>query len=147
MKNYLLTKLAILGCATLFTVCASAQCKGFTKRNCLPGLEPYLSNGQLNATKMSAGQEAIVQLNFNKGLSYRLIVCADPYFENTIYEIKSMENKVLATDTIKKTFAFEDIEVDKTQPLILSIQLPKSESTTDIVRDGCVTILVGFKDD
>ena len=96
---------------------------------------------------MTAGQNAEVQLTFSKGLSYRLLVCTDPYFENTIYLLKSLDDTVLATDTITDTYVVQDIEVDQTQPLMLQIQLPEIENTTDIVRDGCVTILIGFKED
>ena len=147
MINLLSPKTVFFSLGILFSIGVSAQCKGFTKRNCLPGLDPYMSNGQLNAARMTAGQNAEVQLTFNKGLSYRLLVCTDPYFENTTYQIKGMDSAVLATDTIKETYAVQDIQVDQTQPLTLEIQLPEIENTTDIVRDGCVTILIGFKED
>jgi len=147
MINLLYPKTTLLFLGLFLSIGASAQCKGFTKRNCLPGLEPYLSNGQLNAAQMTAGQNAEVQLTFSKGLSYRLLVCTDPYFENTIYLLKSLDDTVLATDTITDTYVVQDIEVDQTQPLMLQIQLPEIENTTDIVRDGCVTILIGFKED
>lgn len=147
MISILYHKTTLLVLSIFLSIGASAQCKGFTKRKCLPGLEPYLSNGQLNAAQMTAGQNAEVQLTFNKGLSYRLLVCTDPYFENTTYQLKSLDDTVLASDTIKDTYASQDIEVNQTQPLMLQIQLPEIENTNDIVRDGCVTILIGFKED
>lgn len=147
MISILYHKTTLLVLSIFLSLGASAQCKGFTKRKCLPGLEPYLSNGQLNAAQMTAGQNAEVQLTFNKGLSYRLLVCTDPYFENTTYQLKSLDDTVLASDTIKDTYASQDIEVNQTQALMLQIQLPEIENTNDIVRDGCVTILIGFKED
>ncbi|MEQ8625137.1 MAG: hypothetical protein RJQ00_10605 [Vicingaceae bacterium] len=147
MIDLLKSKTLLFSLSLLISAGVSAQCKGFTKRNCLPGLDPYLSNGQLNAAKMTSGQNAEVQLTFNKGLSYRLLICADPYFENTTYQLKGMDSTVLATDTISDTYAVQDIQVDQTQPLNLEIQLPEIENTTGIIRDGCVTILIGFKED
>jgi len=141
MKSLFL--LTILG---LLSYQLSAQCKGFTKRNCLPELSPYLSNGQFNAANMIPGESADVEINFNKGLSYRLVVCADPALENLTYEIKDNEGFVYTTDTIKGKSSYTDIEVTQSKALTLSLNIPEQENTTGIVRNGCVSILVGFKE-
>ena len=125
---------------------AISQCKGFTKKNCLPSLAPYLSNGQLNAAKMIPGQTAEMNLSFNKGLSYRLLICADPYLENVEYSLTDEKGMLYHSDTLKGKFSLTDLEVTQTKPLKLSLKVPDKENATGIVRNGCVTILVGFKD-
>jgi hypothetical protein len=130
----------------LVTVDGFSQCKGFTKRNCLSELSPYLSNGQLNSSMMYPGEEAEIILNFNKGLSYRLLLCADEYLENGTYQISDLSDNILHEDSLTEVYGIQDLEVDRTQALKLKFQFPQKNNTTDIKRNGCVTIMVGFRD-
>ncbi|MEX2379557.1 MAG: hypothetical protein WD530_02360 [Vicingaceae bacterium] len=136
----------LLSLITIFSYQLSAQCKGFTKRSCLPELSPYLSNGQFNAAYMIPGESADVEINFNQGLSYRLVICADPFLEGVNYQISDEDGFVYTTDTIKGKTAYTDLEVTQSKALTLSITIPDKENTTGIVRNGCVSILVGFKE-
>ncbi len=135
----------LLGSLFLLSTGVFAQCKGFTKRQCLPALSPYISNGQMNAAHLVPGENAEVQLNFNKGLSYRLMVCADPYLEGTSFELLD-DNETYLKDTLDQAYATADFKVKQTGPMKLSIKVPEKENTTGIVRNGCVTILIGFKE-
>lgn len=137
----------ILAASFVAASAAFGQCKGFTKRNCLPELAPYLSNGQLNAAQFTPGENALVSLNFNKGISYRLIVCADPYLEGLNYQLTGSNGNVFKTDTLTESHSSIDLKVNQTGPLNLSIKVPEKENATGIVRSGCVTILIGFKED
>lgn len=131
-----------------FTVNGMAQCKRFTKNKCLNEMEPYMSNGQLNAAMMLSGEQAEVGLNFNKALSYRLIVCADSYFEGLKYQLVDESGTVFLKDSIAKgsNSSVKDIKVENSGPLQLQLQTPLRESTTGIKRNGCVSILIGFKE-
>lgn len=122
------------------------QCKNFTKKQCLPQLSPYLSNGQMNSAFFSPGEEAGIEINFNKGLSYRVIVCADPFLENLNYEITDQEGNVYKTDTLSNAYSITDLSVKQTGPLKLFFKVPAKKNATGIVRTGCVTVLIGFKD-
>jgi len=95
---------------------------------------------------MYPGEEAEIILNFNKGLSYRLLLCVDDYLEKGIYQITDLADKVLHKDTLTDVFAIQDLEVDQSQALKLNLQFPQKNNTTGIERNGCVTIMVGFKD-
>ena len=123
----------------------NSQCKGFTKKNCLPKLSPYLSSSLFNSAKMIPGESADVKINFNKGLSYRLVICADPILENLAYEIRDDEGFVYKRDTIKGKTSFTDLEVTQSKVLTISINIPEQENTTGIVRSGCASILLGFE--
>jgi|SRR5690554_3671270 len=125
---------------------AFSQCRNFTKRNCLEELTPYISNGQLNAATMVAGEQAEINLNFHKNLSYRLIICADSYFEGLKYQLVDETGTIFTEDTLKGLSSITDIEVSESSNLKLLIETPKRESTTGIVRNGCVSILIGFKE-
>lgn len=134
-----------IGCLLLTNV-AIGQCKGFTKRNCLPELAPYLSNGQLNAAQLVPGEDAELSITFNKGLSYRIIVCADPYLEDLNYQLTDKNGNVYKTDTLTNEYSITDLSVKQTGPLNLYLKVPPKENATGIIRNGCVTILVGFKE-
>lgn len=147
--NYLKKIIAVCFVATVALLSynsANAQCKGFTKRNCSQELSPYLSNGQFNGAYMIPGESADVKINFNQGLSYRLIICADPFLENLNYSLKDENGLVYFSDTLKGTTTYTDLEVTQSKPLTLSISIPEKENTTGIVRNGCVSVLVGFKE-
>lgn len=142
LKKPLMLAASLIAATALF-----GQCKGFTKRNCLPELAPYLSNGQLNAAQFTPGENAQVSINFNKGISYRLIVCADPYLEDLNYQLTNSSGIVFKSDTLQDSHSSADLKVNQTGPLNLSIKVPEKENATGIVRSGCVTILIGFKED
>ena len=123
------------------------QCKGFTKRNCLPELAPYLSNGQMNSAHFVPGEKAQLELNFSQGISYRLLICADEYFEGLNYKLSDKTtDEIYYSDTLKDVFSLTDLKVKKSGPLKLEIDIPAKENATGIIRNGCVTILVGFKE-
>lgn len=147
--NYLKKTIALstlVVSATLISSEVNAQCKGFTKRNCMQELSPYLSNGQFNGAYMIPGESADVKINFNQGLSYRLIICADPFLENLNYTLKDDKGVIYLNDTLKETTGFTDLEVTQSKPMTLSISVPEKENTTGIVRNGCVSVLIGFKE-
>ena len=53
-----LSQIVFFSLFTFTSIYANAQCKGFTKRNCLPELAPYMSNGQLNAAQFVPGEKS-----------------------------------------------------------------------------------------
>jgi len=143
MKSAKKTVLLLLGlCAGPI---AFSQCKALVKKHCLKELSPYVTNGQMNTAVMVKGEEADMELNFHKGLSYRVLVCQDPFFEGSIMYIKD-QGDTLFSDTIMGVSKYQDIQVKESKTLQLQLKLPESKNTTGIVRDGCVSILIGFKE-
>ncbi len=125
---------------------AFSQCKGFTKRNCLSDLSPYISNGQLIAAKMVKGQEAEIELNFQKNIDYRLIICAEDFLEGLSYRLIDEDDNVFTAKTLKGVSSTIDFEVSENSELKLQITIPEKESNTGIIRNGCVSILIGFRE-
>lgn len=145
MKSLL--KIAFLTLLSFTTCDIFAQCKGFTKRNCLPELAPYMSNGQMNAAHFVPGENAQLDLNLNKGLSYRLLICADEYLSGLNYKLTDKSSgQVYHKDTLSDVFSISDLKVKQSGLINLEIKVPDQENPTGIVRSGCVTILVGFKE-
>jgi hypothetical protein len=138
-------KLAFVASILFISNYSYGQCKSFTKKKCLPELAPYLSNGQLIAAQLIPGESAEVELNFNKGLSYRLIVCADSYLEGLNYELKDASENSYKTDTLENNKSIIDLKVKQSGPLKLELNVPDKKNATGIIRNGCVTVLVGFK--
>ncbi|MEQ8910395.1 MAG: hypothetical protein RIC95_14455 [Vicingaceae bacterium] len=95
---------------------------------------------------MSPGESAELKLNFNQGLSYRLVVCSDDYLGNVNYSLQDDEGTTYFQDTLNERHSTKDIKVTQTKALNLILQTPPKENTTGITGSGCVSILIGFKD-
>ena len=129
-----------------FPIMGFSQCKGFTKKQCLPILEPYLYNGQLNSAVLSEGDVAELLLTFYGGQEYRVLVCSQDL-------IGKVEFKLLDTDRNEIFFNKEhdyttnwDFNANSTQQLIIQVLVLQGAVKTDIANSGCVSIVVGFKE-
>lgn len=146
----LLNKSILYGAALLlfigFTNNAYSQCTSFTKKQGFPALEPFTHNGQLTSTKFMPGDEADIEMTFNAGNDYRVLVLFQEVLENVIFKIKDKTGKELYSSKAGETKPFWDFRVNSTQQLIVSVLVPKMEkATTNITPQGCVSVLVGFK--
>jgi hypothetical protein len=124
----------------------AAQCKSYTKKVCLPELKPYKHNGKLNNTILSPGDKAEMSLTFFSGQNYRLFVCSQDIIGTATYKVMDADRNVIfesAKNPDKKYFEFK---VASTQQLIVEITIPNKKSLTGIIPEGCVSILVGYKD-
>lgn len=130
---------------SLVSLMGLAQCKGFAKKNCLPEMKPYLSNGQIHSTQLYAGEKARVYLSLSKGLSYRLIVCADESLGALEYELTNEFGKQFKKDSLSGLNAITDLKVKQSGTYQLNIQVPKSKNATKKNISGCVAVLIGFK--
>ena len=79
MKN-LFIKLSVFIILSALPIVNFSQCKSFTKQTCMPKLEPYIYNGQLNSAILNEGDIAELVLTFYGGQEYRIAVC----FEESI---------------------------------------------------------------
>ena len=137
----LITLVLVLATASQF---ANAQCNAFTKKKCLPTLAPYIHNGQLNSTMLASGETAELMISFYAGQDYRLTMCAQEVLAGAHYRLLDAQHNQLFNSKDAKQNTF-DFNVKTTQQLIIEVIVPKAESKTEIVEQGCISILVGFK--
>ncbi len=125
-----------------------AQCKSFTKKRCLPYLNPYIHNGQLNSATLMAGEKAELFMTFYSGQEYRLSVCAQPVFENVVFRVLDKNRKQLYNSADHKSDNW-DFYMSTTQQLFVEVSIPTSANKTkmvaEMIESGCVAVLVGFK--
>ena len=145
----LFNKLFIVTFLLLNAFNSSAQCKRYTKKYCLPSLSPYIHNGQLTSTYMIPGDSADVLMTFNAGKEYRILICSQEMIGNVQFKIFDKKKKVLYTSNEEDVNPFWDFKVANTQQLFIQISIPQKEKTTkmtEMVAQGCVALLVGFKE-
>ena len=125
-----------------------AQCKSFTKKRCLPHLNPFIHNGQLNSATLMAGEKAELFMTFYSGQEYRLNVCAQPVFENAVFRVLDKNRKQLYSSEDHNS-DYWDFYMATTQQLFIEVSIPNSANKTkmvaNMVESGCVSVLVGFK--
>ena len=140
MKNLSLIILLSL----LIPLGINGQCRGFTKKNCRPLIEPYTHNGQMNSAVLFPGDSADIMLTFYSEQQYRLVICAEEQLGDVSYKVSDIERNLIfdSKDSDSKVF---DFKVESSQQLVISVGVPKSEHTHEIDFQGCVAILVGFK--
>ena len=123
----------------------SAQCKGFTKKQCLPALEPYIYNGQLNSAILIEGDVAELLLTFYGGQDYRIYVCYQENIGKVEFRLLDTERNVIFHNKEQDFVKFWDFAANSTQQLIIQVKVPEGENRSKIIQSGCVSILVGFK--
>ncbi len=133
---------------TTFSFNVNAQCKRYTKRNCLPSLAPYMHNGQLTSAYMVPGDSAEVLMTFNSGKKYRILICSQELIGKVQFRVLDKKRKMLYKSDENETNPSWDFKVENTQQFIIQITIPKQEITNqknNLVQNGCVALLIGFK--
>lgn len=124
----------------------NAQCKGFTKKECIPDLKPFVYNGQLNSAVLNEGDVAELLLTFYNGQDYRVFVCGQPILGNIEFRLLDTDRNVIFYNKDHDFVKVWDFKSNSTQQLIVQVRVPVGESRSEIVQSGCVSILVGFKE-
>lgn len=127
----------------LFATAADAQCRSFTKKNCLSSLDGYIQNDNYNSAILIPGDEAQLMLTFLAGQDYRLVICSHPVLGDVDYEINDSRGKRLFDSSKNDGSDYVDFKVETTQQLEIHVQVPETKSA--ILHEGCVTVLVGSK--
>ncbi|MFT4662714.1 MAG: hypothetical protein ACI8XB_003007 [Patiriisocius sp.] len=123
----------------------NAQCGRFTKKKCLPMLEEYLPNENFNNAVLMPGDEAEINMTFFAGQAYRLFVCNEPILGNVQYKVMDMNDKVVFDSETSELETF-DFEVENTLKMKVQIIVPEGDVTHTLTPQGCVTVLLGHKD-
>ena len=141
IKQIFLTAVSLF----LIPIAADAQCKTFVKKQCLPKLSPFIHNGQMNSTVLLSGDNAELAMTFYSGQNYRILVCAQEVLGKVQFKLKDANNNVVFNSKDQGDVTSWDFNVATTQQLIVEVIVPPSDATNDIVPNGCVSIVVGFK--
>lgn len=134
----------IITIALLIPFGINAQCKAFTKKECRPMVNPYIHNGQMNNAVLYPDDKADVMLTFYSGQDYRIVVCAEEQLGDVTFKVTDLDRKVIFDSNEKETNSF-DFKVASTRQLIVTVEVPESTNTHDLDFNGCVSVLVGFK--
>lgn len=140
MMRYLYS-LAVI--AILIPSLSQAQCKNFTKKNCLTELGNYVFNGQLNTAVLKRGEAAELMLSFYSGQKYRMYLCAEEQLGEVNYELMDVDRNIVYSSKENKSTLF-DFKVPSTQQLIMRVIVPGNSTKHALDFQGCVSILVGF---
>ena len=127
---------------SLLSASASAQCRTFTKRNCLPVLEGYAQNDNYNSAVLIAGDEAELSVTFLPSTEYRVAVCAHPVLGDVTFDILDQQGIRIWSNSNGEDHV--DFSLQHAQRLRFRIQVPDTDAA--ILHEGCVSLLVGSKD-
>lgn len=123
-----------------------AQCKSFTKKHCLSSLTPFVYNGQLNSAILTQGDRADLMLTFYPDQDYRVLVCYDDAFGNVEFRLYNADKQLIYTNKDNDYLSYWDFSTNETMQLILRVIIPEKTEDQIAVKSGCVSILVGFKE-
>lgn len=124
-----------------------AQCNTFVKKKCMPKIQPFIDNGQMNTSTLSAGQTSKMSLTFFSGQAYRILVCSEKVLGTVSFKILDKTKKIVFDSKENDDPDFWDFKVKSTQEFTLELTVPPSESTSSATPSGCVSVMVGFKKD
>ena len=145
MKKYSIILVAILGFFFLSPQSAKAQCKTFAKTTCKSELLPYVHDGIYNATVLSEGETVELYKTFYSGQEYRLVVCGDDtQLPPVEFQVLDADKNVLYDNKDDDFSKKWDFTLESSQMLIISIQVQTSDELSDDIKEGCVSVLVGF---
>lgn len=145
MKTTFKIVLASFFCIALASV-SNAQCNQFAKKTCMPELNPFTHNGQLNIQQMAPGEEAELDLTFYSGMSYRLLICSQEMIGKAQFQVYDNKNKLVFDNKDHNFAKFWEFEVASTQQMkVVVIIPPAAKAANDISKTGCAAVLVGFK--
>ena len=132
----------LLAFVSLLAATASAQCRTFTKKNCLPLLEDYIQNDNYNSAVLIPGDEAELDLTFLAGTNYRVAVCAHPVLGDVTFDVLDDQDIRIWSNSDGSDHL--DFSVENAQRLRFRVQVPETDAA--ILHEGCVSILIGSKD-
>ena len=122
-----------------------AQCsKTGVKKKCVPQINPFIHNGQMNVTPLREGGKLETTLTFYSGQDYRILVCSEETLENVSFVVSDMSGKVIFDSKQHNDTDVWDFKVKTTTDLKVEVNAGMNEGGNGSAT-GCVSILVGFK--
>jgi hypothetical protein len=142
MKKYIKI-LALLSVILFVPLASNAQCKTFSKKVKID-LLPYVHDGIYNATVLSEGETVELYKTFYSGQEYRLVVAGDDKLPPVQFQVLDGDKNVLYDNQDEDYSRKWDFTLESSQMLIISIQVQTSDELADEIKEGCVSVLVGF---
>jgi len=136
----------ILPILILAPLLSNAQCRSFTKKKCLPQLDGYVQNDNFNSAQLIPGDEAELLLTFYAGKEYRLLICGHPVLGDLEFEVLDTDEELIYTNGDSEDKSSFDFKVATTQQLIVRVRVPENDLANQLIHEGCVSIMVGFKE-
>ena len=134
----------LLLCILANIVVSKAQCNEYTKKECIPQLNPYTFNGQINSAVLSQGETAELQLTFYKNQEYRILVDGEDNLGELQFQLFDTEYNLLYDNSNEDYVNLWDFMVESTDDFIIRVLVPENKGDTNI-ESGCVSILIGFR--
>ncbi|MGB1383617.1 MAG: hypothetical protein ACPG66_01355 [Flavobacteriales bacterium] len=142
MSNTMKHTTFLLALVTLFAAQANAQCRTFTKKNCLPVLDGYVQNENYNSAVLIPGDEAELELTFLGGSDYRVAVCSHPVLGAVEFDVLDEKNIRIWSNSDGSDHL--DFRMENSQRLRFRVKVPDTDAA--ILHEGCVSILIGNKE-
>jgi len=142
MSNTMKHTTFLLALVTLFAAQANAQCRTFTKKNCLPVLDGYVQNENYNSAVLIPGDEAELELTFLGGSEYRVAVCSHPVLGAVEFDVLDEQNIRIWSNSDGSDHL--DFRMENSQRLRFRVKVPDTDAA--ILHEGCVSILIGNKE-
>ena len=132
----------LIALLTLFATTTSAQCRTFTKKNCLPTLDGFVQNENYNSAVLIPGDEAELELTFLAGTDYRVAVCAHPVLGAVEFDV--LDEQGIRVWSNSDGSDHLDFRMENAQRLRFRVKVPETDAA--ILHEGCVSILLGSKE-
>jgi hypothetical protein len=136
-------KLFFVGVLLLSGNIMSGQCVSFARNIAKPMLEPFVHDGNYNATYMEEGESAELYKTFFKDEEYRLVVASVENLPQLRIRVLD-ENRQVVFDNAEHNFTnIWEFKSESTNNMIVHIKVP--DKGGDTLAGGCVAILFGIK--
>jgi hypothetical protein len=137
----------IATCFLILPFASFSQCNVFVKKKCMPKIQPFTNNGQMNTSMVEAGQSTRLDLTCYSGQDYRILVCAQEILGEVTFKVFDATRKVIFESKDHDNTDFWDFKSRSTQQLTVEVNVPKSDNPSSVPPSGCVSVMVGFKKD
>jgi hypothetical protein len=144
-KKIFYRTISAISIVAFFSTVGMAQCPAFVKKKCMPNIQPFTQNGQMNSSTLSSGQKTELKLTFSSGQDYRILVCSEEILGEVTFKVKDLAGKILFDSKDFDNPDFWDFKVQSTQQFTVVVTVPPSNSPSSVPPSGCVSIIVGFK--
>ncbi len=124
---------------------ASAQCKTFAKKECLPNLAGYTHDGNYHAAVLVEGEEAELYKTFYSDMNYRVSIVGDGKLPDIEFRVLDSNKNVLYTNKDKNYASTWDFKLESSQQLKFLIKVPSATRSGQPPSSGCVAIMFGFR--
>ena len=131
---------------TLASMNTYAQCKQFAKNSCKVELSPYQHDGNYHAAVLLEGEEAELYKTFYSNTDYRILICGASNLGNIEFRIVDGNGKVLYFNKLHEFKRQWDFRLESSQQLKIIVNVPVADGTSTEPKEGCVSIMFGFKE-